>query len=49
MSVRRRTWITKAGERREAWIVAYTDHGTRHIATFERKRDADAYACAGSC
>jgi integrase len=44
MSVRRRTWITKKGERREAWVVDYADQaGVRHIASFERKRDADAY------
>jgi integrase len=44
MSVRRCIWITKTGERREAWVVNYTDQtGARRIATFERKRDADAY------
>jgi integrase len=44
MSIRRRTWATKSGEPREAWIVNYTDTGgIRRIATFERKRDADAY------
>src|SRR5262249_23065146 len=35
---------TKNGERREAWVVSYTDQvGHRHIETFARKRDADAY------
>ena len=44
MSVRRRVWTTGRGEAREAWIVNYTDQaGSRRIATFERKRDADAY------
>jgi integrase len=44
MSVRKRAWATSSGERREAWIVNYTDAaGVRRIATFERKRDADAY------
>jgi len=44
MSVRRRTWKTGKGESREAWIVNYTDQASfRRIATFERKRDADAY------
>jgi integrase len=44
LSVRRRTWKTRKGEVREAWLVAYTDRaGARHIATFERKRDADNY------
>jgi integrase len=45
MSIRRRTWTTRCGETRTAWIVDYTDQtGTRRIATFEKKRDADAYA-----
>src|SRR5215472_3155208 len=44
MAVRKRSWVTKTGERREAWVVAYTDQArTRRIATFEKKRDADAY------
>jgi integrase len=44
MSVRKRTWTTSAGEKKEAWIVAYTDQeGDRHIETFEKKKDADAY------
>jgi integrase len=44
MSVRKREWTTRLGEQREAWIVDYTDGGgKRHIDTFERKKDADAY------
>jgi integrase len=44
VSVRRREWTTKSGEPRSSWIVNYTDTGgARRIATFERKRDADAY------
>jgi integrase len=44
MSVRKRTWVTANGARREAWIVAYSDtSGARRIATFERRRDADLY------
>src|SRR5262245_64191025 len=44
MSVRRRQWISPSGETKEAWIVDYRDqHGTRHIKTFEKKRDADAH------
>jgi integrase len=44
MSIRRRRWITKDGETRDAWIVDYVDQvGERHIATFERKVDATAY------
>jgi integrase len=43
MSVRKRTWTTRAGEPKEAWIVDYTDQdGDRHIETFERKKDAEA-------
>ena len=29
-------------EPQEAWIVDYTANGSRHIETFERKKDADA-------
>jgi integrase len=44
VSVRRRSWTTPSGERKEAWIADYVDqHGERHIKTFARKRDADAY------
>jgi integrase len=42
MSVRKRTWKTRAGEPREAWIFDYVDgEGDRHIETFARKKDAD--------
>jgi integrase len=44
MSVRKRSWKTPNGEGREAWVVDYSDqHGDRHIKTFARKKDADAY------
>jgi integrase len=44
MSVRKRTWRTSKGEAKEAWIVDYVDQqGDRHIETFERKKEADAY------
>jgi integrase len=44
MSVRKRTWTTRNGAKKEAWIVDYADQeGDRHIETFERKKDADAY------
>jgi integrase len=44
MSVRKRTWTTKSGEDKEAFIVDYADQdGDRHIRTFERKKDADDY------
>ena len=42
MSVRKREWTTRKGEQREAWIVDYAVNGSRHIETFERKKDADA-------
>jgi integrase len=42
MAVRKRTWTTRKGEAREAWVVDYTDHaGQRRFETFERKGDAD--------
>jgi hypothetical protein len=45
MSVRKRTWTTRTGESKEAWVVDYVDqHGTRHLKTFQRKKDADAHA-----
>jgi integrase len=44
VSVRKRNWKTREGEAKEAWIVDYVDQlGGRHIKTFARKRDADAY------
>jgi integrase len=44
MAVRKRTWKTAAGQPRESWIVDYADaQGDRHIRTFQRKKDADAY------
>jgi integrase len=44
MAVRKRVWTTRKGERKEAWIVDYAVNGSRHIQTFERKKDADARA-----
>jgi integrase len=47
MSVRKRTWTTRLGEEKEAWIVAYSvfdgETYNRHIKTFDKKKDADAY------
>jgi hypothetical protein len=48
MSVRKRKWTTRSGETKEAWIVDYSQDGERHIETFKRKKDADAYAPAPS-
>ena len=42
MAVRKREWITRRGEKREAWIVEYSVNGSRHIETFEKKKEADA-------
>jgi integrase len=44
MSVRKRAWTTKSGERKEVWIVDYVDaQRDRHIATFARQREAKEY------
>jgi integrase len=44
VSVRKRAWTAPNGERKEAWVVDYVDqHGGRHLKTFARKKDADAY------
>jgi integrase len=41
--VRKRTWRNAKGER-SAWVADYFDaNGKRHIKTFERKREADAW------
>jgi integrase len=42
--VRKRTWVNKAGEQKEAWVVDYVDqHKQRHLKTFAKKKEADAY------
>jgi len=48
MSIRKRSWKTAKGEMKEAWVADYVDqHGKRHLKTFDRKKDADAFhACA---
>jgi integrase len=44
VSVRQRTWTKPDGTAGAAWVVDYVDqHGKRHLKTFRRKRDADAY------
>ena len=50
MSVRKRTWTTRSKQEdgtpisREAWVVDYVDqNGDRHIKSFKRKKEADAY------
>jgi integrase len=45
MSVRKREWITRKGEKKEAWIADYVaGSGKRHIKTFAQKKKADEYA-----
>src|SRR5262245_12637931 len=47
MSVRKRKWKTSKGEECEAWVVNYTDQqGKRILKTFEKKKDADAFAAS---
>jgi integrase len=49
MSVRKRTWRNRDGSRGEAWVVNYTDQaGARRLKSFDRKKDADAFAGAVS-
>lgn len=49
MSVRKRSWKSKDGKPKEAWIVDYFDQaGARHIKTFRLKKEADAYAASTS-
>jgi integrase len=45
VSVRKRIWATRKGETKEAWIVDYADqNGKRHLKTFDKKKQADAFA-----
>ena len=45
MSIRRRRWTTRTGFEKTAWVVDYVDAaGTRRLKTFERKKEADAFA-----
>ena len=44
MSVRKRKWTTRRGEPKEAWIVDYSHEGNRTMRTFQKKKDADAFA-----
>jgi integrase len=49
MSVRKRTWQNQDGTQGEAWVVNYTDQaGTRRLRTFDRRKEADAFAGAVS-
>jgi integrase len=44
MSVRKHKWTTRRGETKEAWIVDYSHEGQRTLRTFQKKKDADAFA-----
>lgn len=52
MGIRKRTWTTPSGEKREAWVVDYADQVRsektgrlkRILKTFDRKKDAEAWA-----
>jgi integrase len=49
MSVRKRRWVMRKGEHKEAWIVNYTDSaGTRRLKTFPRKKAADEFAATAT-
>lgn len=49
MSVRKRTWITRKGEEKEAWVVDYRDQeGRRLLKTFARMKDATAFAATAN-
>src|SRR5262249_22136904 len=49
MSIRKRHWTTPKGQRKEAWVVRYTDSsGTRRLQTFTSKKDAEEYAARAS-
>jgi integrase len=44
MSVRKREWITRKGESKEAWVADFVDNnGKRQIRTFAQKKKADAF------
>lgn len=44
MGVRKRTWTTRRGVEKTAWVVEYTDRQSkRRLKTFAKKKDADAF------
>jgi integrase len=44
MSVRKREWITRRGEPKQAWVADFVDNnGKRQIRTFAQKKKADAF------
>jgi integrase len=45
VSVRKREWTTPKGDAKAAWVVDYRDvSGKRHLKTFAKKKEADAFA-----
>jgi integrase len=49
MSIRKRTWQNQDGTQGEAWVANYTDQtGVRRLRTFDRKKEAEAFASAVS-
>jgi integrase len=43
MSVRKRVWTTRDGEQHETWVADYHANGKRHLKTFARRKDAEAF------
>ena len=42
MSIRKRVWTTKGGDRHDAWVIDYYDQqGDRHTETYTRRKDAE--------
>jgi integrase len=51
MSVRKRIWTNAKGETKEAWVVDYVDKsegGKRRLKSFDRKKDATAFAATAT-
>ncbi|WP_102960231.1 tyrosine-type recombinase/integrase [Mangrovicella endophytica] len=49
MSVRKRSWTTATGAEKTAWVVDYADaKGKRRLKTFQRKKEADAFAATAN-
>lgn len=49
MSVRKREWTIPKGEKKQAWVVDYSDtNGKRRLKTFKLKKEADAFAATTS-
>jgi integrase len=49
MSIRKRTWTTRTGDEKTAWVVDYVDtKGKRRLKTFAKKKDADQFAATAT-